>query len=126
MITFYIASRPIFCGFWPPTSTSKGVQRNEFWSSWGGLGPSWGQDVPKTSPRGPWDCFLSIFGPILVDFWTDFGRLLDQWWSIFGPSLMDFLRCLDKRCLMFQHILVILLQVLVIYILPAHKHMVDH
>ena len=90
IITFYIASRPIFGGFWPPTSTSKGVQRNGFWSSWGGLELSWGQDGPKTSPRGPWDCFWLIFGPILVDFWTEFGRFLDWFWSIVGPMVVDF------------------------------------
>ena len=74
MITFYIASRPIFSGFWPSTLTSKGVQRNEFWSSWGGLELSWGQDGPKTSPRGPWDCFWLIFDrfcSILAAIWED-------------------------------------------------------
>ena len=78
MIPFYIASKLIFGGFWPPTSTSKGVQRNGFWSSWGGLELSWGQDGPKTYPRGPWDCFLLIFGQIFVDFWTEICQFLDR------------------------------------------------
>ena len=109
MIPFYIASKLIFNGFWPPTLTSRGVQRNGVWSSCGGLEPSWGQDGPKTFPRGPWDCFWLIFGSILIDFWTNFAWLSDQVWLIF-VNLFD--RCLDKCCLMFQHILVILLSAL--------------
>ena len=55
------------------------------------------------------DRFWSIFGPNLVDFWTNFAWLSDQVWLIF-VNLFD--RCLDKCCLMFQHILVILLSAL--------------
>ena len=61
MITFWIASRSIFDRFGLPTSTPTGVIRNGFGSSSGDLGPSWGQDGPKTSPRGPWDRFLTNF-----------------------------------------------------------------
>ena len=86
IITFWISFGPIFGGFWPPTSTSKGVQRNGFWRSWGGLGPSWIQDGPQTSPRGPWDRFWSIFGPTLVDFWTN----VVDFRMIFGTTFNNF------------------------------------
>ena len=82
-------------------------------------------------PRWPPDLSKRALGLLLVDFWTDFGRFLDRIWSIFGLILVDcwtnggrfsdqvslifvnlFDRCLDKCCLMFQHILVILFSAL--------------
>ena len=63
----------IFGGFWPPTPTSKGVQRNGFWSSWGDLGA-------KMAPR-----------PLQEGLGTDFGRFLDWFCSILAANLEDLL-----------------------------------
>ena len=53
MIAFRMALRSNFNGFWLPTWHPKGESNLWFLEHFGLLGPSWGQDPPKTPPRGP-------------------------------------------------------------------------
>ena len=95
MITFWIALETDFDRFWAPTWPPKGETNLWFLEHFGHLVSSWGQDPPKTPPRGPktpqepprppqetpprplqeasWD-----------RFWKDCGFQLDGFWSQLG------------------------------------------
>ena len=65
--------------FWEDFGGVLGGPQVDFWDVFWLLGPSWGQNGPKTPPRSLQD-----------RFWMDFGSNLDQFWMIFGPILDDF------------------------------------
>ena len=77
---------PPNCGFWPPTWAPLGGQKIDFSASCWLLGPSWGQDGPRTPPRWPKSRFLLIyvdFHYFFVDFFMDFRSIFDQFLMIF-------------------------------------------
>ena len=91
MITFRIALGTDFDGFWAPTWPPKAETNLWFLEHFGLLGPSWGQDPPKTPqelprhpprapktlprdppktpPRGLLGQIFNDFGPQLGGFW---------------------------------------------------------
>ena len=87
MITFWIAPRSNFGGFWPQLGPQERKPLFNFWSifrSWGPLGPkisprplqeaSWDPQDPSKSPLGtPKTPPRGLLGPILEDFGLQLG-----------------------------------------------------
>ena len=77
-----------FWWIWGPNlAPKKGNRSLDFGAFWL-LGPSWGQDGPKTPPRGPRGPILDDFGPhlggFLVPTWWIWGGFWTPSWLIFG------------------------------------------
>ena len=69
MITFWMALRSNFVGFWLPSWCPRGVTDLYIFYHFWLLGPSWPQDPPKTSAR-------SLLGLILNDLGFQFAGFL--------------------------------------------------
>ena len=78
-ITFWMALRSNFVGFWLPSWCPRGVTDLYIFDHFWLLGPSWPQDPPRPLQEASWDRFWTILASNLVDFgiqlggfWIDF------------------------------------------------------
>ena len=87
MITFWMALRSNFVGFWLPSWCPRGVTDLYIFDHFWLLGPSWPQDPPRPLQEASWDRFWTILASNLVDF----GLQLDGFWMNYKQKSIRFL-----------------------------------